>query len=310
MRLIAIDAFARSHHGLVTVDAAADVGISPRSFYRAAHQGQLELVQPRVARVPGTADTFHQRVLAAALSAGPVALASHRTSATLWGVERPADDPIDILLPGRSRHSIPRGVEIHRPRDGLDLRPVMRAHIPCTNPLRMLLDLGAVAEDAVFDALISVMSSKVVSPAAVRSAILRHSKKGRHGITALRSAFERWADEELPPDSMLEALVVEFLRAHRLPPVRFHANVEGFEVDFLFVDTSVVLEADGWSTHGLQRDQFEFDRERDQILTMAGYTVIHFTWHQLRSKPVPLAGRIRATLEQRAPHVIARATGW
>jgi len=174
----------------------------------------------------------------------------------------------------------------------------------------MLLDLGAVDERGVYDALISVLSSKVVSPSAVKSAILRHSKRGRHGITALRSAFERWADEELPPDSMLEALVVEFLRAQQLPPVQFHARVEGFEVDFLFVDSTVILEADGWTTHGLQRDQFEFDRERDQILTMAGYTVIHFTWQQLRSTPIALASRIRTTLRRRASHLVAFASGW
>jgi very-short-patch-repair endonuclease len=309
MRLLQIDPFARTHHGLITVTAAADLGISSSSFYRAVAAGTLELVQPGVARVPGTPDTFHQRVLAGVLAAAHDAMASHRTATALWGVPRPDWDPIDILLPHRSHHSLPRQVEIHRPRDRLDLRPIMRSRIPCTNPMRTLLDLGAVDEAAVFDAFIAMLSSKVVSPSAVRAALVRHSRKGRHGVTALRGAFERWADDELPPDSMLEALVVEFLRTQRLPPVRFHVQLEGFEVDFQFVDTPVVLEADGWSTHGLLHDQFEFDRMRDQILVGAGYSVIHFTWHQLRGGSEQLADRIRKVLRWRAPDVLARATG-
>jgi very-short-patch-repair endonuclease len=305
MRLMALDPYARSHHGLVTVRAAREAGVSRSSFYRAIDAGLLELVQPGVARVPGSFDSFEQRVLAGVLAAGGDAMASHRSAARLWSVDRPDDDPIDILLPTRVRHALPHDVEIHRPRDRQDLRPIMRSRIPSTNPMRMLLDLGAVDENAVFDAFISVLSSKVVSPAAIRSAIMRHSKKGRHGVVALRAAFERWADEELPPDSQLEGLVAEFLATHRLPPTTFHAIVEGFEVDFLFVGTAVILEADGWSTHGLLRDQFEFDRDRDQILTAAGYSVIHFTKRQLLANPATLAERISTTLRRLAPHTLA-----
>jgi very-short-patch-repair endonuclease len=174
--------------------------------------------------------------------------------------------------------------------------------------MRMLLDLGAVDETAVFDALISVLSSKVASPLAVQSALYRHSKRGRHGVTALRTALERWMDEELPPDSMLEALMAEFITTQGLPPVTFHALVEGFEVDFLIRDTRIVLEADGWSTHGLHRDQFEFDRIRDAVLSASGYVVIHFTWRQLRNEPAAVAGRIRKVIEQWYPEVLARAT--
>jgi len=306
--MLLLDDVARRHHGLITRAMARDLGVSSSTFTRAVASGMLELLYPSVARLAGTPDTFHQRVLAAILATGDGGIASHRTAAALWGVERPADDPIDVILPSRRRHSLPAHIVIHRPRDLADLRPISRYRIPTTNPLRMLLDLGAVDEGAVYDALISVLSSKVVSPPAVRNALMRHSQKGRHGITALRTAFERWADDELPPDSKLEALVAVFVVEHRLPPVRFHAAVEGFEVDFQFIGTPVLLEADGWATHGLDRDQFEFDRVRDAILTAAGYSVIHFTWAHLRDRPSELATRIRKVLERRAPEVLAGTT--
>lgn len=39
--------------------------------------------------------------------------------------------------------------------------------------------------------------------------------------------------------------------------------VASFEVDFLVCGTRVVIECDGHQVHGLDREQFEFDRIRD-----------------------------------------------
>lgn len=210
---------------------------------------------------------------------------------------------MDVILASRVRHSLPKGVEIHRPRDRADLRPIVRSRVPTTNPMRTLLDLGAVDEGGVCDALITILSTKAASPSAIRSALARHSKKGRHGVTALRTALETWLGEDLPPGSKLEARMGELFSEHRLPRVIFHAAVEGFEVDFLVADTKVILECDGWGSHGLDRDQFEFDRIRDSVLTAAGYAIVHFTWRQLTSDPAGVARRIRNVLRTWAPHL-------
>lgn len=79
------------------------------------------------------------------------------------------------------------------------------------------------------------------------------------------------------------------LRKCRLPPVQFHAVVGGFEVDFLVIDTKVILKCDGWGSHGLQRNQFEFDRIRNATLTAAGYIIVHFTWARLAKEPDAVA---------------------
>jgi very-short-patch-repair endonuclease len=309
MQLNIIDSYAGRHHGLITRAKAAELGIGRSTWYRAIASEKIQLLYPNVARLWGSPTTFEQRALAAVWAAGIDAMASHRTAASLWGVKRADGDPIDVILPKRSRCSMPRGVEIHRPRDLLDLRPIIRSGVPTTNPMRMLLDLGAVDETAVYDALIAVLSSKAASPAAIRSALARHAKKGRHGVTALRQALEEWLNEELPPDSELEARMATLIARHRIPEVQFHAVVEGFEVDFLVAGTTVILECDGWGSHGLDRDQFEFDRIRNAALNAAGYIVVHFTWRQLTSEPVAVAERIRKVLRTWAPSVFARSTG-
>ena len=298
MRLQRLDAFARAHHGLVTLEAATEQGMSRSSWYRALESGDFEQLFPGVARLHGTPSTFHQRALAAVWSIGPGAIASHRTAAALWGVERPTSDPIDIIITSRSRLPRRQGVIVHRPRDLVDLRPIMRYKVPTCTPTRMLVDLGAVDEGGVDAAMIAILVSKVVAPIAIRAALVRHSRRGRSGITPLRVALDRWVGDELPPDSLLESRMSTLIATFDLPQVQFHAIVSGYEVDFLVVGTRIVLECDGWGTHGLDRDQFEFDRLRDADLIADGYIPVHFTWRALTSSPQKVADRIRRALAQ------------
>ena len=166
MRLEQLDQYAQRHHGLITRAAASKLGVSRASWYHAVASGHLEQLYPNVARLWGSPPTLAQRALAAVWAVGPGALASHRTSASLWGIERPASDPIDVLMSNRKRYSRLAGIVVHRPRDVEDLRPILRHMVPTTNPMRMLLDLGAVDANAVESAMIAVMASKVASPAA------------------------------------------------------------------------------------------------------------------------------------------------
>jgi len=293
MKLQILDTFARRHHGLVHFDAAQGLGVSRATWYRGIAGGQYEQLYPNVVRLWGSPSTLEQRALAAVWAAGRDAMASHRTAAALWGVERPEHDPIDVLLVSRARHSLPHGVVIHRPKDHLDLRPIMRARVPTTNPMRMLLDLGAVDPESVFEALVAVLSARSASPAAVRAALFRHARKGRAGVTALRSALEQVLSDELPPVSVLEQAMDSLVRDFGLPPIEFHPIVLGYEVDFRVIGTPLIIECDGWGTHGLDRDQFEFDRLRNAELVADGNVITHITWRQLRSDRAATADRLR-----------------
>jgi very-short-patch-repair endonuclease len=298
VKLQQLDAHATRHHGLITQQTAASLGVSRSSWYRAINSGYLEQLFPSVARLHGSPSTLQQRALAAVWATGPGSMASHRTAAALWGVERPETDPIDVITPSRNRMPRLPGVVVHRPRDLVDLRAVMRHRVPTCGPTRMLLDLGAVDERAVDEAMIAILVSKVVSPKGIREALTRHSISGRSGVTPLRLALSRWLGDELPPDSLLESRMSTLILDHKLPPVQFHAIVGGYEVDFLIVGTRVVLECDGWGSHGLDRDQFEFDRARDADLLAQGFIPVHFTWRALTSSPQEVAERIRRALAQ------------
>lgn len=297
-----VDRYARRHRGLLSFEQS---GLTRRQWNAAVARGDFETRHRDVVRLYGAPTTAEMRIEAAALAAGSDALASHRSSAMLWGVDRPDDDPIDILLPQRSRRARLSEVVVHRPRDRRQLRPVWRHGIPTTDPLRTLLDLGAVDANGVDAALARFVIDGYVTPCAVRAALVRHAQHGRHGVVALREALDRWSLGEKPADSDLEALMGEILVTFALPIAEFHAHIGGYEVDFWIVGSKVVIECDGWSTHGADRDQFEFDRIRDADLFAKGFITLRVTWRQMTRSPRAVARRIEATLAQWSPDVLA-----
>ena len=286
-----LDRFARMHLGLVTFEHAQTWGITRRAWARALEERTVELVHRDVARMYGTSTAIEQRILAAVLAAGPGAMASHRSSAHVWGVERSDLDPIDIILPGRNRRARLEGVVVHRPRDFGDLRAVMRGAIPATNPLRTLLDLGAVDAAGVPGALRTFVLAGL-TPGAVGAALVRHSERGRSGVRALREALDRWNIDAKPADSELEIQMDAIVERFGLPPTEFHAIVGPYEVDFLVAGTRIVIECDGWSTHGADREQFELDRRRDPELSALGFVVLRMTTRALFRTPAVVAARI------------------
>ena len=236
-------------------------------------------------RASGAPDTPEQRILAAILARGGRAIASHRSAAYLWGVDIDGANPVDISGASRGCRPALDWVSAHNPRDLDDLRPVQRHGIPTTNPLRVLVDLGQVAPSAV-----------TAGPRALPGRGARRPSLGEGGARPPRPAGP--ARDLRPPRCARRrhhrrragrqragAGHGQVARRARLPPAQFHARILGFEVDFAIVPERVVLECDGWTSHGLDRVQFERDRRRDAALAAAGWIVLRFTWMQITRRP-------------------------
>jgi very-short-patch-repair endonuclease len=294
MRLSDFDDWARAHHGLITLEAS---GLTRTAWYRAIERGELVQLHPYVARLVGTTDTPEQRIVAAVLATGEPTLASHRSAARLWGIPRPECDPIDVIITGQRRDLQLDGVVIHRPIDRTRLTQLRRYGITCTNILRTLVDLGAVDHAGVHAAVGHAVASGLASLAAIESAAADHARRGRGGTVALRDAIADWSIDDKPADSILELVMRRLVDRFGLPPVEFHPVIEGHEVDFRVIDTPLLLECDGWQYHGLDRDTFELDRERDADLLAAGWIVLRFTYRSITTRPKATADRIRAALD-------------
>lgn len=305
VHLTHFDSLARRQHGLV---ARHQADVSDSAWRRAIAAGTLIELHRGVVRLVGTSDTPEQRILAAVLAAGPGAMASHRSAAHLHGVPGAGARPVDVVIPRRSadddghvrgrRVNRLAGVELHRPRDLDRTVPHRIDSIPCTNLLRTLLDLGAVAPHLVHGAVGHSLTNDLASIAAIETALLEHARKGRHGVTALRCALDDWAIDAKPADSVLEPAMRRLVERYDLPPVEFHARIGGREVDFHVLGTPIVIECDGWRYHGRDRDQFERDRRNDAEFAAHGWIVLRFTYRRITRRAGEVADQIRRTIDR------------
>ena len=144
-RMQALDRIAGRQLGLVTADQLHGIGFGRAGRECALESRRLHPVRKGVYRLPGVVPTWETAVLAAALAAGPEAVASHLSAAHLW---RLFDGPeiagaraaIHVTAPGQHRLS---GVRLHR--GSLDSRERARHRsVPITTPARTLFDLASI----------------------------------------------------------------------------------------------------------------------------------------------------------------------
>lgn len=101
--------------------------------------------------------------------------------------------------------------------------------------------------------------------------------------------------EPEPDGTRLERRFLALCRRHGLPKPQTQVIVGAYTVDFLWPNQRLIIEADGYETHGIHA-AFEADRARDAQLKLLGYDVIRFTWRQLRDDAETVVAILRALL--------------
>jgi very-short-patch-repair endonuclease len=245
-------------------------------------------VHPSVFALAGAPSCWEQGALAAVLAGGSGCVASHRAAARLWGL---ADwDEVDVSV---DRPRLPRlaGVSVHRTRDLAAGDLTVRHGIPVMNPMRMLVDLGAVVPRwAVSDVLERALVARLVTIKAVEATLERSARRGRRGCGVLRRVLEERALGAERPDSLAEARMAKLLREHDLPMPEFqHRVVNGYRVDFAYPEKRLAIEVDGHEFHSTPA-QLQADLARQNEIVAAGWTVLRFTWLDLTRRP----GRVAA----------------
>jgi very-short-patch-repair endonuclease len=101
--------------------------------------------------------------------------------------------------------------------------------------------------------------------------------------------------DEAPTRSVLERRFLRMCSRHRIPAPRVNVRVGRFLVDFLWAESQLVIEVDGYQHHR-DRASFESDRARDAALTLQGYRVVRFTYRQVTEEPTHVAAAVRKLL--------------
>ena len=290
----AIAALAGAQHGVVAHRQLAALGLAPRAIqYRLTH-GRLHRLHRGVYAVGHEALRREGAWMAATLVA-ETAVLSHRSAAALWGIRAGDGTRTEITVPRALKRR--DRLEIHGAGLPADEVTVER-RIPVTTPARTLLDLAAVLSPQHLErAATEAEIRRLGSPTSLADLVARYP--GRPGTPAIKRLLERRDIGRNITKQELELRFLAFLDTHGLPRPYVNARVHGKEVDGLWPDQHLIVELDGFATHGT-RTAFETDRARDRALLVAGHRVVRVTWRQLTEEHDAIAMQLRTLLARRA----------
>jgi very-short-patch-repair endonuclease len=294
-----IAALAEDQHGLVTAAQLRLAGVSSSSISRRLEAGRLHRIHRGVYAVGHCAPNPDARLHAAVLAVGGDAVLSHVSAAGLWGLLRAAlldaSRPTDVTTTRNLGQR--RGIRVHR-TPTLPRRDTTRQRgIPVTTPARTLVDLAGVAPASWLRR--AVREAEVLR--LVDIAQLGAATAGRRGAARLR---ELVSDGPAPTRSELEDRTLDLMRRHGLPRPLVNATVRAggrvYEVDFLFQEHRLIVEADGERYHGTALAR-RADAARQAALEAAGYRVVRLTWQQVTREGAQTAARLRRVIPAAAP---------
>lgn len=290
---------AAEQHGLVALWQLEELGLERATVQARVTSGRLHRVHQGVFAVGHTVLSEEGRFLAAVLACGPGAVLSHRSAAALWGI-RPGDEgAIDVTAANR-RGRAPKGIRAHRDGAlGVGERTVLRG-VPCTTPARTLLDLAAIVPLVELKrALAEAEVRRLIRHHALRALIRRH--RGRRGVARLRLLLDEVHPSAKRTRSELERMFLDMCDRGELPRPEVNVKLEvdrgRLEVDFLWRDAGLIMEADSREYHDTD-SAFLNDRRREQELQLSGWRVSHCTWAQVEHEPRRLALTIRRLIAQ------------
>ena len=272
-------------------------GLTPKAIEHRLASGRLHYLFPGVYAVGRPEVSEKGLWMAAVLAAGPEAVISHADALALLGILPKRDGhPIELSIPPDAGRRRCPPLKLHR-RVLLPHEVGECDRIPVTSPAVAIVDLAARHHGDRLDRAISEADRLgLVTEDALRNALEQMPR--RPGKKQLR--------EKLDPRtfrmtrSKLERWFLPLGEAAGLGLAETAVELNGFEVDFLFRDIRLIVEADSLTYHRTSVTQAR-DRLRDQTHARAGYYTLRFTHHQIRYQPDyvirtlrDVAGRLQA----------------
>ena len=285
----AVAELASAQHGVFGLGQLRALGMSTRVVNRRATTGRLHRIHQTVySLVPRELLKREGLWMAAVLACGPDAVLSHRSAAALLELRDWGWTKIEVTVPRRSarRHE---GVAVHRSTKLTAKDVTVVNNIPRTSAARTLLDLAEVVTmrqlERSFD---QAEIAEVFDLKAIQDQLARNPT--RAGAKAVREVLETHYIGKTPTWSENEEALLAITRPLGIPDPDTNQFVildDGgppIRVDFVWRDQRVAIEADSRKWH-LTRQRFETDRQRDQRLIAAGWTIIRTTWKQMTRGP-------------------------
>ena len=267
--------------------ASAVAGRDGRLYRK--HRGVYGVTDPRL--LPSADEA------AALLAIGPQAVISHRSAAAKWSLTRRDPAVVDVVLVGTDSRTR-RGIRIHRVAR-LDPRDVTtKGSLRITAPARSAIDFATDAPlPEVEHALSEARALGLLRDSGLDAALSRVPLNHR-GAARVKALVGRQVGRAVTR-SERERKLLKLLYEAGLPKPLVNQRLHGYVPDFYWPEFRLILEFDGYRTHGGRRN-FESDRKRDQTFAAAGIQTMRATWLQLEHEPVALVVRVGQAMTARA----------
>jgi very-short-patch-repair endonuclease len=269
-------------HGVVRRGTLVAAGLSRGEIDGRIARGALHPVHRGVYAAGHRSLSAEGRWLAAVLACGPGAVLSHTSAAALWCIAAERGGP-HVTAPRRLR---PTGVAAHEGRLAA-LDRTRRSGIPVTSPARTVADLAQeLGEEDLERALREAWFRRLLTVPALRDALSRRPSR------LLRELL----DDLNPTQSKLEDAFLRLCRRFRIPRPRAQLRAGRRRPDFVWPDARLVVEVDSWSAHSTPH-AFQADRTLSNVVQLAGWTILRFTYRDVTRRPQLVAAQLRQALE-------------
>jgi predicted transcriptional regulator of viral defense system len=271
----AIAALAQRQHGFVEHGQLLVLGLSPSAIGRRVDAGRLHRRYRGVYAVGHRRTGIEGEWWGAVLAYAPDGVLSHASAAAAFSLLR--STALHITA-GGGRKRRP-GIVFHRRRSLPMDETTQLDGLPITTPARTLLDIAATGlnRTRLELAVDRAEKQRLLDFADLHALLARYA--GARGTPSLKAVLASYSDP-LDVRSELEALVLELCDAHGLPRPMVNCVIEGEVRDFCWPSRRLVVEADSYAWHRSPA-ALNADRERDVVLTLAGWRVLRFTYAQV-----------------------------
>jgi Protein of unknown function (DUF559)/Transcriptional regulator, AbiEi antitoxin len=301
-----------SQHGAFSRRQALELGASNDQILRRLESGLWLALDRGTYALESSPPTWHRTVMAAVLSKNR-ALATGATAGHLHGLPdcRQSTPEITVPFSGNARSALAR---VRRRVDHSAIESVSVSGIPVSSVAETLFDLARLMrrrrlERAIDHALVH----DLVAVDDLGRVLDRVDGSRLKGTVAFRESIAGLNDGHVPTDSYLEHLMLEILDRPDIPAVEQQVRLPWWEelphrVDAVIPAWRLILEADGRAFH-TKREDFERDRQRDNLAAVHGYRVMRFTYDMLTGSPDEVLRLVREAGRVPQPQTRVSAVG-
>jgi very-short-patch-repair endonuclease len=278
--------------GVIGLHQAGELGLSARAVSRRVTSGAWQRVAPRVFLVAGHPQSDAARIRIASIWAGHGAVVSGEAAAWWHRMTERCRPRVQVTVPPSRRPRAPDGIVVRRralaPADVRSVRGVC-----VTAPALTVLEVAA-AWPAGGSALLDRALQRYLTFPDLISAY--HRALGCSGAARMRALVTAAADRA---DSGGERVLFALLRRAGLDGGVRALPFGPWTIDLAFPAERVAVELDGWAWH-VDAVRFQNDRDKQNPLVAAGWTVLRLTWHDVHDRPDDVVAQIRAALRRAA----------